>query len=78
MAKTADATTVQVRPGRDLSRHRPQHRPGPGQGLTVTVTDQLRDGLTILSADTASGTYNPGTPIQGPRGLQSNHPWEVS
>ncbi|MEV5173905.1 hypothetical protein AB0L10_23130 [Streptomyces flaveolus] len=38
------------------------------------VTDQLSEGLTFLSAGTASGTYDPNSPIQGPRGLQSNHP----
>ena len=59
VAKAADATTVTV--GQTVTYRITVHNTGPNQATGVTVTDQLPDGLTFLSANGTPGSYDPGT-----------------
>ncbi|MFF1285795.1 hypothetical protein ACFVY4_34655 [Streptomyces sp. NPDC058299] len=59
VAKAADATTVTV--GQTVTYRVTVHNTGPNGATGVTVTDRLPDNLTFLSADGASGRYDPAT-----------------
>ncbi|MEU1944738.1 isopeptide-forming domain-containing fimbrial protein [Streptomyces sp. NPDC020125] len=59
VTKAADATTVTV--GQTVTYRITVHNSGPNQATGVTVTDQLPDGLTFLSADGTPGSYDPAT-----------------
>ncbi|MEV6124161.1 hypothetical protein AB0M23_27250 [Streptomyces sp. NPDC052077] len=59
LAKAADATTVTV--GQTVTYRVTVRNAGPNGATGVTVTDRLPEGLVLLSADTASGTYDPAT-----------------
>ncbi|QEV56907.1 DUF11 domain-containing protein [Streptomyces platensis] len=59
VTKSADETTVTV--GQTVTYRVTVHNAGPNQATGVTVTDQLPDGLTFLSADATSGSYDPAT-----------------
>ncbi|MEW9518145.1 DUF7507 domain-containing protein [Streptomyces tubercidicus] len=58
VTKAADATTVTV--GQTVTYRITVHNAGPNGATGVTVTDQLPDGLTFLSAD-GPGSYDPAT-----------------
>jgi uncharacterized repeat protein (TIGR01451 family) len=58
VTKAADATTVTV--GQTVTYRITVHNAGPNDATGVTVTDQLPDGLTFLSAD-GPGSYDPAT-----------------
>lgn len=58
VTKAADATTVTV--GQTVTYRITVHNSGPNDATGVTVTDQLPDGLTFLSAED-SGSYAPAT-----------------
>ncbi|WP_329025140.1 DUF7507 domain-containing protein [Streptomyces sp. NBC_00690] len=59
VTKAADATTVTV--GQTVTYRITVHNSGPNQATGVSVTDQLPDGLTFLSADGTPGSYDPAT-----------------
>lgn len=59
VTKAADATTVTA--GQTVTYRITVRNTGPNQATGVTVTDQLPDGLTFLSADGAPGSYDPAT-----------------
>lgn len=59
VTKAADATTVAV--GQTVTYRITVHNTGPNDATGVTVTDQLPDGLTFLSADGTGGSYDPAT-----------------
>lgn len=59
MAKAADATAVTV--GQTVTYRITVGNAGPNEATGVTVTDQLPDTLTFLSATASPGTYDPAT-----------------
>ncbi|MFJ4950278.1 isopeptide-forming domain-containing fimbrial protein [Streptomyces sp. NPDC088760] len=59
VVKAVDATTVTV--GQTVTYRITVHNTGPNGATGVTVTDQLPDTLTFLSADGTSGGYDPAT-----------------
>ncbi|MGW8701077.1 isopeptide-forming domain-containing fimbrial protein [Streptomyces eurythermus] len=59
VTKSADATTVTV--GQTVTYRITVRNTGPNQATGVVVTDELPDSLSFLSADSASGTYDPAT-----------------
>ncbi|WP_225824872.1 isopeptide-forming domain-containing fimbrial protein [Streptomyces naphthomycinicus] len=59
VAKAADATTVTV--GQTVTYRVTVHNTGPNDATGVTVTDQLPEGLTFLSADGTTGSYDRAT-----------------
>ncbi|WP_199811736.1 isopeptide-forming domain-containing fimbrial protein [Streptomyces sp. NRRL S-340] len=58
VTKAADATTVTI--GQTVTYRITVHNAGPNDATGVTVTDQLPDGLTFLSAD-GPGSYGSDT-----------------
>ncbi|ALO98541.1 Putative peptidoglycan binding protein [Streptomyces hygroscopicus subsp. limoneus] len=58
VAKAADATTVTV--GQTVTYRITVHNAGPNDATGVTVTDQLPEGLTFLSAE-GPGSHDPAT-----------------
>ncbi|GAA3169139.1 MULTISPECIES: isopeptide-forming domain-containing fimbrial protein [Streptomyces] len=60
VTKAADATTVTV--GQTVTYRITVRNTGPNDATGVTVTDQLPDGLTFLSAD-GTGAYDPATGV---------------
>ncbi|MET9450423.1 DUF7507 domain-containing protein [Streptomyces cinerochromogenes] len=59
VTKAADATTVTV--GQTVTYRVAVRNTGPNEATGVIVADRLPDGLTFLSADGTSGTYDPAT-----------------
>ncbi|WP_318199858.1 hypothetical protein [Streptomyces sp. SCL15-4] len=59
VTKAADATTVTV--GQTVTYRITVRNSGPNEATGVVVTDELPYGLAFLSADSASGTYDPAT-----------------
>ncbi|AKN72685.1 hypothetical protein QR97_25570 [Streptomyces sp. PBH53] len=57
VVKAADATTVTV--GQTVTYRITVTNTGPNHATGVTVADPLPEGLVFLSADAASGTYDP-------------------
>ncbi|MGW2655846.1 DUF7507 domain-containing protein [Streptomyces sp. NPDC001478] len=61
VTKAADATTVSV--GQTVTYRITIGNAGPNTATGVTVTDELPEGLTFLSADTTSGSYDPAAGV---------------
>ncbi|MFF5854450.1 isopeptide-forming domain-containing fimbrial protein [Streptomyces sp. NPDC012751] len=59
VVKAADATTVTV--GQTVTYRVTVRNTGPNDATGVVVDDQVPDGLTFLSADSTSGSYDPAT-----------------
>lgn len=59
VTKSADETTVTV--GQTVTYRVTVRNAGPDTATGVTVADPLPAGLAFLSAETGSGTYDPGT-----------------
>ncbi|WP_031031178.1 isopeptide-forming domain-containing fimbrial protein [Streptomyces sp. NRRL WC-3725] len=59
VTKAADATTVTV--GQTVTYRITVHNTGPNDATGVTVTDQLPEGLTFLSAEGTPASYDPAT-----------------